>query len=81
MKYYVNSVEQIVGDEEGTYSEYSKSEKCDDYNTALTKYYKKLSDVAADIGTNHTYMNIAVVTSVGTVLKYDNVGQYVDSQE
>ena len=78
MKYYVNSVEQIVGEEEGTYSEYSKSTKYDDYSSALTAYYKKLSDVSAAIGSTHTYMNIAVVTSVGTVLKYDNVGQYVD---
>ena len=79
MKYYVNSVEQIVGEEEGTYNEYSKSEKCEDYSTALTKYYKKLSDVSANIGKNHTYMNIAVVTSTGVMQKYDNVGSYVES--
>ena len=79
MKYYVNSVEQIVGEESGTYNEYSKSTKYDDYSSALAAYYKKLSDVAADISKNHTYMNIAVVTSTGVMLKYDNVGSYVES--
>ncbi len=81
MKYYVNSIEQIKGEEEGTFTEYSKSEKVDDYSTALSKYYKKLSDVSADLETNHTCMNICIVNSIGNVMKRDEVGAYVESTE
>ena len=79
MKYYVNSVEQIYGDEESTYSEYAKSTKYDDYSSALTAYYKKLSDVSAAIGSTHAYMNINITNSIGGVVKYDSVGSYVES--
>lgn len=74
MKYYIHTIEQITKDEE--ISEYSKSEKVDDYPTALSKYYKKLSDVSADLGKNHTYMNISILNSVGNILKKDEVGAY-----
>ena len=74
MKYYIHTIEQITKD--GEISEYSKSEKVDDYSTALSKYYKKLSDVSADLGKNHTYMNISIMNSTGNVLKKDEVGAY-----
>ena len=75
MKYYITSIEQIKN-EETTVTEYGKTEKVDDYNTALSKYYKKLSDVSADLDKNHTYMNISIVNSVGSVLKRDVIGAY-----
>ena len=74
MKYYIHTIEQITKD--GEISEYSKSEKVDDYSTALSKYYKKLSDVSADLGKNHTYMNISIMNSTGNVMKKDEVGAY-----
>ena len=74
MKYYIHTIEQITKD--GEISEYSKSEKVDDYSTALSKYYKKLSDVSADLSKNHTYMNISIMNSTGSVLKKDEVGAY-----
>lgn len=74
MKYYIHTIEQIT--KEGEISEYSKSEKVEDYSTALTKYYKKLSDVSADLGKSHIYMNISIMNSTGSVLKKDEVGAY-----
>lgn len=75
MKYYVVTVEQIYG-EDGALTEYGKVEKVDAYNTALTKYYKKLSDVSAAIGNTHTYMFIQIMTSTGFVQKSDSLGEY-----
>lgn len=76
MQFYVNTIEQIV-DSEGNYSEYSKSEKVADFNSALSKFYKKLSDVSADIDKNHTYMHIQIVNSEGFVNKTEIIGTYV----
>lgn len=75
MQYYIETIEQINKD--GVISEYGATEKVADENLALSKYYKKLSDVSADIGKNHTYMNIKVVNSYGVVVKEDTVGNYV----
>lgn len=76
MQYYIDSTEQIIQDSE--LAEYGGKEKVGtDENTALSKYYKKLSDVSADIGNIHTYMNIKVVNSVGGEIKSDEVGQYL----
>lgn len=75
-KYYIVAIEQTLID--GVYNEYmSQPEKCNDLNTAMSKYYKKLSDVSADIGVNHTYMDIRVLNSEGGEEKHDTVGQYV----
>ena len=76
MFYYIQSIEQVVGEEENTYDEYGKMEKVATYEAALSKYYKKLSDVAADLGKNHTYMNIQILSSVGTSMKSDFIGEY-----
>lgn len=77
MMYYIRSIEQITGDTEGTYTEYAGVEKVADENLAMSKYYKKLSDVSADIEKKHTYMNIHIENSVGGIIKQDVVGQYM----
>lgn len=75
MQYYIQTIEQINKD--GVISEYGATEKVADENMALNKYYTKLANVSADIGKNHTYMNIKVVNSYGVVVKEDTVGNYV----
>ena len=54
MKYYIDTIEQITTD--GAITEYGGREKVADETTALSKFYKKLSDVSADLGKNHLYM-------------------------
>lgn len=76
MQYYIETIEQINKD--GAISEYGATEKVADETLALSNYYKKLSDVSADIGKNHTYMTIKVVNSYGVVIKSDTIGSYVD---
>ena len=76
MQYYINTIEQINKD--GVISEYGATEKVADENMALNKYYTKLANVSADIGKNHTYMNIKVVNSYGVEVKSDVVGSYVE---
>lgn len=78
MQYYIETIEQIYKDE--AYSEYGGTEKVADENTALSKYYTKLSNVAADLGVNHTYMNIKLINSVGGEIKSDVIGQYVTEE-
>lgn len=75
MKFYIQTIEQIY-DGEGNITEYGATEKVGTEQEALTKFYKKLSDVAADIGKNHTYMDIKIVNSLGGCIKKDAVGQY-----
>jgi len=53
--------------------------KVNDLNPAQSKYYKKLSDVSADIGKNHTYMNIKIVSSFGVIVKEDTVENYEEN--
>lgn len=78
MQFYIQTIEQIYKDE--AYSEYGGTEKVADENTALSKYYTKLSNVAADLGVNHTYMNIKLINSVGGEIKSDVIGQYVTEE-
>lgn len=78
MKYYVQTIEQINGQEEGTYTEYANVEKVNDEKTALSKFYKKLSDVSAALGTTHVFMDIKIVNSEGGCIKRDSVGAYVE---
>lgn len=78
MQYYIQTIEQIYKDE--AYSEYGGTEKVADENTALSKYYTKLSNVAADLGVSHTYMNIKLINSVGGEIKSDVIGQYVTEE-
>lgn len=76
MKYYIESIEQTLID--GVLNEYGGTEKVGEYSSAESKYYKKLSDVAADIGKNHAFMTIVLKNSLGTVLKSDKVGEYTE---
>jgi hypothetical protein len=77
MKFYIDTIEQIKGEEEGTYTEYGNREKVADEQTALTKFYKKLSDVSASLGKAHVYMDIKIVNSLGGSIKKDSVGDYI----
>lgn len=79
MKYYITTIEQI--NQNGELAEYGTSEKVDSESLALSKYYKKLSDVAADIGKNHTYMDIKISNSYGSIFKSDRIGQYQEEAE
>ena len=74
MKYYIETIEQII--KEGELQEYGTTEKVADENSALSKYYTKLANVSADLGKNHTYMNIKIVNSYGVEIKRDQVGNY-----
>lgn len=78
MKYYIRKIEEIatVTEEETTYNEYSSIKNENDYNTALAKYYKALSDVAAS--TAHVYFNIELRNSMGNVLEDKIIGSYID---
>lgn len=77
MKFYIETIEQTLNDDALT--EYGKTERVDTEQAALTKFYKKLSDVAADIGKNHTYMDIKIVNSLGGCIKKDSIGEYVEA--
>lgn len=77
MQYYIYSIEQINKD--GDYAEYGGTEKVAEFTLAESKYYKKLSDVSADIGTNHTYMDIRLLNSYGGEVHHDSIGKYVEA--
>lgn len=91
MFYYIDTIEQVKGTEENPINEYGKREiiKAEDGSPATlevveSKFYKKLSDVSADLVTideskKHYYMDIRIVNSTGGVVKKDKVGQYVES--
>lgn len=78
MKYYIQTIEQIKGETEGTYTEYGNTEKVNDEQVALSKFYKKLSDVSAALGKTHVFMDIKIVNSVGGCIKKDSIGTYVE---
>ena len=79
MKFYIETIEQIKGETEGTYTEYGNTEKVNDEQTAFSKFYKKLSDVSAALGKTHVFMDIKIVNSLGGVIKKDSVGEYAES--
>lgn len=79
MAYYIDTIEQTKG--ESGVNEYGKREQHKlTYEQVLSKYFKKLSDVSADIGEgkNHYYMDIRIVDTTGGVLKKDTVGTMVE---
>ena len=81
MRYYIDTIEQVKGDE-GAVNEYGKREIQNEdksYEEVLSAYYVKLGNVANDIGIgkNHYYMDIKIIDSDGGVLKKDKVGQRV----
>lgn len=78
--FYIDTIEQTKGDE-GAVNEYGKREKWDlPLEQVQAKFFKKLSDVSADIGEgkSHYYMDIRIVDSTGGVIKKDKVGQLVE---
>ena len=80
MIYYIDTIEQTKGAEEGTINEYGKREQWKlPLEQVEAKFYKKLSDVSADLisideSKKHYYMDIRIVDSTGGVLKKDVVG-------
>ena len=84
MIYYIDTIEQVKGTEEGTINEYGKREQWKlPLEQVEAKFYKKLSDVSADLVTigddkKHYYMDIKIVNSLGGIIKKDSVGQYVE---
>ena len=78
MKYYLDTIEQIKGETEGTYTEYGKREKKDDYNTALTAFYDKLKNVSNSA--QHVFLDIRIVNSQGGCVKKDFIGAYIETE-
>lgn len=80
--YYIDTIEQVKGTEEGTLNVYGKREQWKlPYEQVQAKYYKKLSDVSADLVTiddtkNHYFMDIRIVDYKGAVLEKKTIGQY-----
>lgn len=81
MFYYIDTIEQVKGSEEGAINEYGKREQWKlPFEQVESKFFKKLSDVSADLVTideskNHYYMDIRIVDSTGGVVKKDSVGK------
>ena len=79
MAYYIDTIEQVKG-EDGAVNEYGKREKeGSDLNVVLSKFFTKLANVSNDIGEgkNHYFMDIRIVDSNGGVIKKDQVGSLV----
>lgn len=77
MKYYVDTIEQVKGTEEGTYTEYGTRSKYDDYQAALVAFYDKLKNVSNSAA--HLWLDIKIVNSKGGIEKKDSIGAYIDS--
>lgn len=79
MKYYIQTIEQIKTDD--TLSEYAKVEPYADYNTVCSKFYEKLMNVSNDLGKNHTYLNIRIVSSTGVQIDSKELESYEREEE
>lgn len=77
MFYYLETIEQVKNAESETgLNEYAKIEKIATESLAYSKYYTKLANVSnSDV---HTYMFIQVVNSLGTALKRETFGKYLE---
>lgn len=78
MGYYLDTIEQIKGEEPGSYVEYGKREKKTSYNDALTAFYTKLMNVSNS--QSHVFLDIRIVNSEGGCLKKDSIGQYIPTE-
>lgn len=76
MKFYIDTIEQIKGEEEGTFTEYGKREQKNDESAALTAFYTKLANVSNSAV--HQYMDIKIVNSLGGIIKKDSIGTYAE---
>lgn len=88
MAFYIDTIEQTKGTEEGAINEYGKREKWDLPQPQVeAKYFKKLSDVSADIigggkeNASHYYMDIRIVDSTGGTVKKDKVGKQQETSQ
>lgn len=78
MNYYIDTIEQVKGENDSVNEYGGRAKKGADANATLTAYYTKLAEVANDIGKNHYYMDIRIVDTTGSVLKKDTVGTMVE---
>lgn len=95
MFYYIDTIEQVKAAEDFplTVNEYGARaiQKLEDgtampLDQVLSKFYKKLSDVSADLVTisddkKHYYMDIKIVNSDGGIEKKDKVGTRVEPEK
>lgn len=74
--FYIDTIEQVIANEENEYTinEYGKREQHKlPYEQVQSKYFKKLSDVSADLigdekeNAKHYYMDIKIVDSDGNI--------------
>lgn len=77
MAYYLDTIEQVKGDVEGTYTEYGKREKKSTYQEALTAFYTKLTNVSNSA--SHVWLDIRIVNSEGGCEKKDSIGKYIEA--
>ena len=82
--FYIDTVEQVIASEESEYTvnEYGKREQWRlSFPSVQAKYFKKLSDVSADLiggdreNAQHYYMNIQLVDSEDNILKEEVLGE------
>lgn len=79
--FYIDTIEQTKGDE-GAINEYGKREQWKlPFEQVESKYFKKLSDVSADLVTideskKHYFMDIRIVDNQGNVLEKKQIGKY-----
>ena len=78
MKFYVDTIEQVKGAEEGTFTEYGKREIKTDEKTALTAFYTKLTNVSNS--DSHVWLDIKITNSVGGCIKRDSIGEYQETE-
>ena len=76
MKFYLDTIEQIKGENEGEFTEYGKRELKADEQTAKVAFYTKLANVSNS--SSHQYMDIKIVNSDGGIIKKDKLGEYID---
>lgn len=82
MFYYIDTIEQVKGQEEGTINEYgARTKEIGTFEEVQAKYFTKLANVSNDIGEgkNHYYMDIRIVNSEGGIEAKQQLGQYVES--
>lgn len=87
MYFYIDTIEQTKQDD-GSINEYGGRQQWKlPQEQVEAKYYKKLSDVSADLigggkeNAKHYYMDIRIVDSTGGVVKKDKVGKLQEIPE
>ena len=83
MRYYIDTIEQVKGQEEGTINEYGLrtiQPVNSTFEEVEAAYFTKLANVANDIGEgkNHYYMSIKIVDSNDKILEKKQLGAYVE---